>query len=72
MNSNFLRLRRQKNSNSNSIASSISSVSSTSNGSEHVVAAEGGDLLADADSLACHQSDLPSNNDIAGSKMVLY
>jgi mediator of RNA polymerase II transcription subunit 13 len=51
------------------MASSISSVSSTSNGSEHAVAAEGGDLSADADSMACHQSDLPSN--IAGSKMVL-
>ena len=69
MNSNFLRLRRQKNSNYSSMASSISSVSSTSNGNEHAVAAEGGDLSADADSMACHQSDLPSN--IAGSKMVL-
>ncbi|EEC79315.1 hypothetical protein OsI_20152 [Oryza sativa Indica Group] len=68
VNSNFLRLRRQKNSNYSSMASSISSVSSTSNGSEHAVAAEGGDLSADADSMACHQSDLPSN--IAGSKMV--
>ncbi|VAH37395.1 unnamed protein product [Triticum turgidum subsp. durum] len=52
------------------MTSSISSVSSTSNGSEHAVAAKGGDLLADADSTACHQSDLPLNNDIAGSKMV--
>ncbi|XP_006655580.1 mediator of RNA polymerase II transcription subunit 13 [Oryza brachyantha] len=68
VNSNFLRLRRQKNNNYTSTASSISSVSSTSNGSEHAVAAEGGDLSADADSMACHQSDLPSN--IAGSKMV--
>ena len=71
MNSNFLRLRRQRNSNSNGMASSISSVSSTSNGSEHAVAAKGGDLLADAASTACHQSDLPLNNDIAGSKMVV-
>uniref|UniRef100_A0A453D4Q8 Mediator of RNA polymerase II transcription subunit 13 n=1 Tax=Aegilops tauschii subsp. strangulata TaxID=200361 RepID=A0A453D4Q8_AEGTS len=70
VNSNFLRLRRQRNNNSNGMASSISSVSSTSNGSEHAVAAKGGDLLADADSTACHQSDLPLNNDIAGSKMV--
>ena len=53
------------------MASSISSVSSTSNGSEHAIAAKGGDLLADADSAACRQSDLPLNNDIAGSKMVL-
>ncbi|KAF7004086.1 hypothetical protein CFC21_019335 [Triticum aestivum] len=70
VNSNFLRLRRQRNNNSNGMTSSISSVSSTSNGSEHAVAAKGGDLLADADSTACHQSDLPLNNDIAGSKMV--
>ncbi|XP_044946122.1 mediator of RNA polymerase II transcription subunit 13-like [Hordeum vulgare subsp. vulgare] len=70
VNSNFLRLRRQRNSSSNGMASSISSVSSTSNGSEHAVAAKGGDLLADADSTACRQSDLPLNNDIAGSKMV--
>ncbi|SPT20291.1 unnamed protein product [Triticum aestivum] len=69
VNSNFLRLRRQRNNNSNGMTSSISSVSSTSNGSEHAVAAKGGDLLADADSTACHQSDLPLNNDIAGSKM---
>ncbi|KAG8086379.1 hypothetical protein GUJ93_ZPchr0010g8621 [Zizania palustris] len=68
VNSNFLRLRRQKNSKYNSMASSISSVSSTSNGSEHAVAAEGGDLSADADSMACRQSDLPSI--VAGSKMV--
>ena len=71
MNSNFLRLRRQRNNNSNGRTSSISSVSSTSNGSEHAVAAKGGDLLADADSTAFHQSDLPLNNDIAGSKVVL-
>ncbi|VAH52681.1 unnamed protein product [Triticum turgidum subsp. durum] len=70
VNSNFLRLRRQRNNNSNGRTSSISSVSSTSNGSEHAVAAKGGDLLADADSTAFHQSDLPLNNDIAGSKMV--
>ncbi|XP_037444717.1 mediator of RNA polymerase II transcription subunit 13-like isoform X1 [Triticum dicoccoides] len=70
VNSNFLRLRRQRNSNSNGMASSISSVSSTSNGSGHAVAAKGGDLLADADSAACRQSDLPLNNDIAGSKVV--
>lgn len=68
VNSNFLRLRRQKNSNCNGMANSISSVSSTSNGSMHAVAAKGGDLLADADSTACHQSDMP--NDVSGSKMV--
>ena len=71
MNSNFLRLRRKRNNNSNGMASSISSVSSTSNGSEHAIVAKGGDLLADADSTACHQSDQPLNNDVPGSKMVL-
>jgi hypothetical protein len=48
-----------------------SSVSSTSDGSEHGVATEG-DLLADADSMVCRQSNMPSKNDNAGSKMVLY
>ncbi|KAL6647791.1 hypothetical protein ACP70R_015228 [Stipagrostis hirtigluma subsp. patula] len=67
VNSNFLRLRRQKNK-GNSIASSISSVSSTSNGSDRAVATDG-DLLADADSVACRQSDMPSNNDNAGGKV---
>ena len=71
MNSNFLRLRRKRNSNSDGMASSISSVSSTSNGSQHAVVAKGGDLLADADSTARHHSDLPLNNDVSGSKMVL-
>jgi len=70
VNSNFLRLRRKKNK-CNGTASSISSVSSTSDGSERAVTTEG-DLLADADSMACRQSDMPSNNDNAGSKMVLY
>jgi mediator of RNA polymerase II transcription subunit 13 len=53
------------------MASSISSVSSTSNGSGHAIVAKGGDLLADADSTARHHSELPLNNDVAGSKMVL-
>lgn len=70
VNSNFLRLRRKRNSNSDGMASSISSVSSTSNGSGHAIVAKGGDLLADADSTARHHSDLPLNNDVAGSKMV--
>ncbi|CAN6190992.1 unnamed protein product [Urochloa humidicola] len=68
VNSNFLRLRRKKNK-CNGTAGSISSVSSSSDGSECAVATEG-DLLADADSMACHQSDMPSNNGNAGSKMV--
>jgi mediator of RNA polymerase II transcription subunit 13 len=71
VNSNFLRLRRKRNINSDGMASSISSASSTSDGSEHAVVAKGGDLVADADSTARHHSDLPSNNDVAGSKMVL-
>jgi mediator of RNA polymerase II transcription subunit 13 len=70
VNSNFLRLKRQKNK-CNSMASSISSVSSTSNGCDHTVATEG-DLLADGDSMACHQSDMPFNNDNTGSKLVLF
>lgn len=52
------------------MASSISSVSSTSDGSERAVATEG-DLVADADSMSGRQSDMPSNNDNIGSKMVL-
>ncbi|CAN6208649.1 unnamed protein product [Urochloa humidicola] len=68
VNSNFLRLRRKKNK-CNGMAGSISSVSSTSDGSERAVATEG-EFLADADSMACRQSDMPSNNDNAGSKMV--
>uniref|UniRef100_A0A0A9BZZ9 Uncharacterized protein n=1 Tax=Arundo donax TaxID=35708 RepID=A0A0A9BZZ9_ARUDO len=48
-----------------------SSVSTTSNGSDRAVATKG-DLLAVADSITCRQSDTPSNNDNAGSKMVLY
>jgi len=44
-------------------------VSSTSDGSERAVATEG-DLAADADSMACRQSDMPANNDNAGSKVV--
>ncbi|KAL6846903.1 hypothetical protein ACP4OV_022756 [Aristida adscensionis] len=67
VNSNFLRLIRQKNRKGNTMASSISSVSSTSRGDR--AAATDGDLLADADSLACRQSDMPPNNDNAGGKM---
>ncbi|CAN6179280.1 unnamed protein product [Urochloa humidicola] len=62
VNSNFLRLRRKKNK-CNGTAGSISSVSSSSDGSERAVATEG-DLLADGDSMACHQSDMPSNDGI--------
>ena len=69
VNSNYLRLRREKNK-CNSMASSISSVSSTSDGSERAVATEG-DLVADADSVFGRQSDMPSNNDNIGSKTVL-
>ncbi|XP_066383440.1 mediator of RNA polymerase II transcription subunit 13-like isoform X1 [Miscanthus floridulus] len=68
VNSNYLRLRREKNK-CNSMASSISSVSSTSDGSERAVATEG-DLVADADSVFGRQSDMPSNNDNIGSKTV--
>ncbi|KAJ1258087.1 hypothetical protein BS78_10G046800 [Paspalum vaginatum] len=66
VNSNFLRLIRKKNK-GNSTTTSISSVSSTSDGNERAVATEG-DLATDADSMACRQSDMPSNNDNAGSK----
>ena len=52
------------------MASSVSSVSSTSDGSERAVATEG-DLVADADSVYGHLSDMPSNNDNIGSKTVL-
>jgi mediator of RNA polymerase II transcription subunit 13 len=52
------------------MASSVSSVSSTSDGSQRAVATEG-DIVADADSMSCRQSDMPSNNDTLGSKMVL-
>jgi len=52
------------------MASSISSVSSTSDGSERAVASEG-DLVADADSVFGRQSDMPSNNDNISSKTVL-
>jgi mediator of RNA polymerase II transcription subunit 13 len=69
VNSNYLRLRRKKNK-CNSMASSVSSVSSTSDGSQRAVATEG-DIVADADSMSCRQSDMPSNNDTLGSKMVL-
>ncbi|AQL02787.1 polymerase II transcription-mediator3 [Zea mays] len=68
VNSNYLRLRRKKNK-CNSMASSVSSVSSTSDGSQRAVATEG-DIVADADSMSCRQSDMPSNNDTLGSKMV--
>jgi len=52
------------------MASSVSSVSSTSDGSERAVATEG-DLVADADSVYGHLSDMPSNNDNISSKTVL-
>ncbi|XP_020091432.1 mediator of RNA polymerase II transcription subunit 13 isoform X2 [Ananas comosus] len=65
---NLVRLHKHLNSSSNSITSSISSVSSTSSES----AAGGGDLEADADSLACRQSGLSSNSQFQkdGLKMV--
>lgn len=67
---NLVRLHKHLNSSSNSITSSISSVSSTSSES----AAGGGDLEADADSLACRQSGLSSNSQFQkdGLKMVRH
>ncbi|URE18793.1 Mediator complex subunit 13 C-terminal [Musa troglodytarum] len=59
---NGMRLQKQYISSSNSISSSISSISRTSSESEHATAVGAGDLEADADSLTCRQSGLSSND----------
>ncbi|WOL08835.1 mediator of RNA polymerase II transcription subunit 13 isoform X1 [Canna indica] len=57
-----IRSQKQYNSSSNSISSSISSISRTSSESDHAMVAGSGDLEADADSLTCRQSGLSSND----------
>ncbi|XP_042437383.1 mediator of RNA polymerase II transcription subunit 13-like [Zingiber officinale] len=55
---------KQYNSSSNSITSSISSISRTSSESGHAMAVGDGDLEADADSVTCRQSGLSTNDQI--------
>lgn len=68
---NDIRLQRRYNSSSNSNSSSISSVSSTSSESDRAMTI-GGDLEADADSLASKRSALSSNEQLEndGHRMV--
>ncbi|CAI0421886.1 unnamed protein product [Linum tenue] len=59
------------NSSSNSNNSSISSLSSSSSDSDYNMAAEGGDLDADADSLSCRRSGLSSNDQLENDRQKL-
>lgn len=69
-----MRLRKEYDSSSNSISSSISSISRTSSESEHAMVVGAGDLEADADSLTCRQSGLSSNDQFEndGRRKVLF
>lgn len=62
------------NSSSNSNSSSISSISSSSSDSDHKMTAGASELEGDADSLACRQSGLSSNDQLENdcNKLVLH
>lgn len=68
-----MRLQRRYNSSSNSNSSSISSVSSTSSESDPAMTTGGGDLEADADSLASKRSALSSSEQLEndGHRLVI-
>ncbi|XP_077214346.1 RNA polymerase II transcription mediator isoform X2 [Tasmannia lanceolata] len=70
--SNGIRPHHSHNSSNNGNSSSISSISSTSSDSEYGMAMGPGDLDADADSVACGQSGLSTNDQFGndGHKMV--